>query len=487
MSSPLEDLTPIEFVFRSSRALRALVAILVLGGATACGTGPEPAGSPPNVLLLVVDALRDDAIDCETAPDRTPNLCALARSGVRFRQAYAAAPWTLPSSVAIFTGEYPPVFARPGNEQIRKFYRVPRTEPLLAERLAESGYTVRGRVENPVVARGGALRGFALPPFEAAKSARIRRELDPAVGYVDRGRAYRELLWLLEFLDGADAPFLALHWFDDPHAPYRPPVEFEPPEIGELPRPAEFYRGLGHVHAPRRGRHKLRSVIGRLTGPEKDALRLLYLAEVHSVDERIGYLLKALARSPHAEDTYVVVTADHGESFGEQGHWLHGVSLQSELVRIPLLVAGPDVAGGRAVDVPVSQVDLVPTLAELLGVAGFEEVSGASLVPLLRGRTRDFAERAIYVSSPDRLEQEAVVRGRIKLVVTPSDRRLYRQGELGRETWIEDDGNTEALLLRDLRAIRSSLTAKARRRPDGDSDEERLQTEKQLRAVGYLD
>lgn len=477
-----------------------LVAVLRCGdggnGAPPASTRPAAAPGPANVLLFVVDALRDDAIDCARYRERTPALCGLADRGTRFTRAYAAAPWTMPSSVALLTGVYPSVYARPGTADIQHLYRVPQAEELWVERLVAAGYRARTHVENGVAFRGRAFQGFENVRYGKKRLRGLAQSLGAAATVRGDDHRYRAPLWLHEELarGEAAAPFLLLHWIDDPHAPYAPPEALAPSAEG-LPRPASYYRNLGHLHRPHRGIHNLREVLEDLSADELAHVRELYLAEVTSVDERIGAVLAALERVGLADSTYVVVTADHGEGFGEHGAYLHGVTLYEEMVRVPLIVAGPRVPPGHEVGTPVSHVDLVPTLADWLGVPLPGEVHGESLARWLGdGPDGAPAERRlpVYLSSPDRLEQEGVVVGYYKLVAAPGERRLIDLATDPAERVDLAAAEPERLaeLEAALRRVRRAIAERRREVPedaDAESARERQETEEQLRAVGYVD
>lgn len=391
-----------------------LVAVLLYG----CAEPPRP-----NLLLIVSDAFRADAVRCDGGEMRTPNLCRLAAAGVTFENAFAGAPWTLPSAVALVSGNSPSQYhledGERGTPELHgRVYRIPPSEPPLGELLVAAGYDVEAQVENPVVTRAGALRGFARHSFGPERNRKVLDGLDPRIGFELRDGRYRVMLRSLDFvLQPRERPFAYLHWIDDPHAEYRPPrslLEREP--LPELPRELDFYLGLGHHDSPRSGLRKLRHHAASLSPEELAFVRRLYRLEVESVDERIGYLLRALELSGQADRTLVVFTSDHGEGFGEHGDYLHGVSLYDELVHVPLIVAGPGVASGHRVETPVSHLDLAPTLTDLMRVDGLGEVQGESLRDLLAGGDGPDAPRTIYLSSPDRLDRDAVVSGRYKLI-----------------------------------------------------------------------
>lgn len=460
----------------------------------ACGR-PPPTSS---VLLIVSDTLRADALHCYGGGAQTPNLCALAARGARFTRSYANAPWTLPSVVSMMTGNYASQYSRPladGRELLR--FRVPDEEPLLAEALAAHGYHTFASFENSIATRSNVRQGLADGPPAGTLAA----ELDPGLGFDAVVGRNRRLLPTLRYLLGPhNNAFFALYWFRDPHAAYAPPAKYMPAleaQAKELPRPVDFYLGLGHGDNPATGERKLRDVAPTLSAAELAFVRRLYLKEVESVDERIGYLLKALAAGGRDKDTVVAVTSDHGEGFGEHGEFLHGEIFYDEVVRVPLILAGPGIPAGRVIDEPVSHVDLMPTLADLLGVRCLEAPQGRSLVRLLRdGRDPGFADRPHYLVNPLRgAGTDALVMGRYKLITREADRALELYdlvadpGET-RDLAASEPATASRLLLAARRIRernqrrRAALTPEENQRAMQAADEETL---RQLKALGYVE
>lgn len=467
-----------------------LLAILVSGCA-------RPAARP-DILFLVSDTLRADALSCYGGVSQTPNLCALAARGALFERAYVGSPWTLPSVASMMTGNSAGQYARPdpaAPELLR--FRVPDEEVLLVEALHTSGYRTLLSVENDVAVRSHALQGFGAWPGSAKSSAAI--EVDWGLDLSMNRHA--KLLPVLRFLAAPQPePFFLLYWFRDPHAPYNPPAHFHArltTEAATLPRPLGFYTGLGHANNPERGEMKLRDALPMLSPAELRFIRRLYHLEIESIDERVGALLRALERSGRGDNTIVVFTSDHGESFGERGTYLHGQGYHDEVVRVPLILAGPGIPAGNRVREPVSHLDLMPTLAALLGVEMPSQVQGRSLREELRGSERRAGERPVlYLVNPIREpDTDAVVDGRYKLIV---DRRrgqfeLYDlEADPGENTNLA--ASEKAVVARLELAARRFRDHNERRRlalagPDGaptlsPEDEE---TQRRLKALGYLD
>jgi arylsulfatase A-like enzyme len=476
-----------------------MYAALVALGALTLGCGKA---RPPSLLLIVSDAFRADEIRCDAPEPLTPHLCALAHDGVWFERAYSSSPWTVPSTIGLLTGHHPGAYRMSDwGPDASHWYHVPESEEVLAERLAARGYKVRSYVGAGIVETANALQGFT-PFTRAARGVELRRAdtvqrlaLDVSI------HRNQQLLPALSFLlDPPDASYFALCWIRDPHALYAPPRKHrdrvEVPD--DLPRSRDYYLGLGHrdrpdAHPPQR---KLRSVGAGLEPVEVAFLRDLYRAEVRSVDERVGYLMRALELSGRRSDTLVVFTSDHGEAFGEHGKFLHSAHHYEELVSIPVILAGPGIPKGRVVRESVAHVDLVPTLESLLGLDSKEGADGRSFADLLRGDARS-DEAAHYLAEPQRnTERYALVKGHFKLIRKPDldVEELYNvvDDPEERRDLLAEKPEVAERLRRHLVRIRDAV---ARRREENlekaPSGDEALglqeATEAQLRAIGYID
>jgi arylsulfatase A-like enzyme len=304
----------------------------------------RPARSPnanANVIVLLVDTVRRDAVGCYGAGEHaTPAIDALASAGARFEQARAQSSWTLPSVASVFTSRW----CHEVTDWADLPQRLPDEAVTIAELFHAKGYATAGFSANVLVNRdNGFAHGFETfwaPPAEASMWTDALVTADRAVAW-------------LKARDAARPFFLYVH-FVDPHSPYCPPDR----------RPKD-------PNAPIPGDMSL-SFYGKRPLPDGATLaewRRLYAEEVALVDRGVERVLAALPFEVR-RNTYVVFLADHGEEFFDHGFLGHGWSLYEELLRVPLVVSGPEIPAGRVVREPAGLIDLLPTLADLAGVDG---------------------------------------------------------------------------------------------------------------------
>lgn len=296
--------------------------VLVAGCARRAEKVVERAAAPPTrpaLLLVTLDTTRADALAPEADATVSPAFAALSARGLRFSQAYATAPSTLPSHSSMLTGLAPNDHGVHENGR-----RLADRIPVLAERLQQSGYGTAAFVSGyPLERQFGLARGFELydDEFGPGKIERSSRETTD-----------RALAWLAA--SDARPRFLWVHYYD-PHDPYAPPEPFR------SRFPTDPYRG-----------------------------------EIAAMDHELGRLLAAFETSRGGREARIVVAADHGEGRGDHGEKLHGNLLYQGVMRVPLVVAGDGIGPGTRSD-PVS---LRQIHATFLGWAG-EKAEGGLLSP----------------------------------------------------------------------------------------------------------
>jgi arylsulfatase len=373
-----------------ARFLRALAGALLALGCGDVGDAPRalaPAvtASParhPDVLLITLDTLRADHVGAYGAPrGATPQLDALAEESVVFERAVAASSRTAPSHASLFTSSWVrdhSIGYRNGATQLGD-------EATLAAILAAAGYDTAAFVSNSMLRRRiGLDRGFAhyddrLPDSESNRPVFERvaeKTTKQALAFLARERQAPLFLWV---------------HYNDPHGPYGPPPAYlEGPWNGPRDEPAlpalEGQRGIRGIPAYQ--------VMAEERRPAD--YRTRYAGEIRYLDAWLGRLLDAFDERS-GPGAIVAVTADHGESLGEEGFYFsHGYGTAPNLAHVPFLLRAPGLAAQR-IAAPVHHVDLLPTLLELVGLPQPPGAAGVALGPGLRGEAALPGDRDLFV------------------------------------------------------------------------------------------
>ena len=304
----------------------------------------------PNILLITLDTTRADRIGTYGYKSaRTPVLDQLAREGVLFERAYTVAPLTLPVHASLMTGLYPPEHGLRTNG----YGSLSADRTTLCEILVREGYVAGAFVASFVLDKKfGLNQGFqeynddligAKPTQDA-----IHRYRDGSL-VVDAA-----LQWLGK---PRSQPFFCWVHLYDPHAPYES-------------RSAEF--GDAFAKSP-------------------------YDGEIAYTDQQVGRVLEFVKKHPQ---TIVIVVGDHGESLSEHHELQHGYTLYNNTQHVPLILRGvPDAVPGTRVATPVTLVDVLPTLLEMLKLPIPTGVSGRSFLQSLSGKA--IASRNCYGGTDD--------------------------------------------------------------------------------------
>jgi len=345
---------------------------LTLGVAVGCGHGEDEAdpsrtsfavapGRPFGAVVFLLDTVRADRISSygyERAT--TPAIDALAREGVLFRQVVSYSSWTLPSVVGMLSGAYPSL-ALDDRHQMKWS---------LVEAIEKAGYHTAAFTEGGFVSRHwGMDRGFqhyVEEPHTKDSTNEIEETFRKARSWLAANK---------------DSPFFLLIHTYEAHMPYTNrdfAQGLDPGRVGpsyEL----EFLE-------------KVRSGEIVLTSGERDYIRALYDGDILSTDRHVGEFVKLLEELGLAERTVVVVTSDHGEEMGDQFELFiggHGHSMRDNLLLVPLVIRDPTrtFPEGR-IDVQVRLIDVIPTVADLLGAEIDAPIVGSSLVPILTGEEK---------------------------------------------------------------------------------------------------
>ena len=296
-----------------------------------------------NILLVTMDTTRVDALGCYGAANAsTPHLDRLAQEGVRLTRCSTCSSLTLPSHASMLTGYYPFVHGLRNNGT----RRLADSFDTLPEILKRAGYATGAEIASAVMnANYGLNQGFDTYQDVVTDG---RQDVYPQRRGDDICNAAIEQLRKLS----QGKFFLWVHFYD-PHDPYDPPGYVGPPG-----RPA-------------------------------------YAAEITFMDTQIGRLIDELKRLGVDKKTLVALVSDHGEGLGDHGEGGHGYFVYETTVHVPFILWCPGtIPAGRTIDAVTRTVDVFPTLLELVGLSGPEDVHGVSLVSLLQGEIKDLAGTA---------------------------------------------------------------------------------------------
>jgi arylsulfatase len=413
---------------------------------------------PPHLLLISLDACRPDHLSAYGyGRDTSPFLKELAARGTRFANAFCNTHGTTPSHATMLSSLY--------QETHRIEYRaaegenkqevVPTRAVLLPEILKANGYVTLGVTDGGQMARAyGFDRGFV--------------EFDDAGEGVEGGTA--KLLAMVRRHQASGAPIFAFLHTYSVHSPYQPPEPYRT-MFGAFPHAIE---PTSEALLP------VANTAWRDLQPgDMDFLQAQYDGGIRFADDTLRRFFDALRAAGFLDRAVVAVTADHGEEFGDHGGLLHRNHLYDELLRVPLILAGPGIPSGRVEEKMVGLVDLAPTLLSLAGIAPRVRMEGSDLRdPAFRGDTL-FAQYGNL--------RYALRTRRWKYILTtrPEGEELYDLQADPREKT-----NLAAAEIEKVRRYRKALDEWRNARPNLGAPVSKItmtpEHEKQLRALGYI-
>lgn len=351
--------------------------------------------SKPNILFIILDATRADACSCYGNPfATTPALDQLATEGTLFEQAISPAPWTLPALASLFTGLYP---SQTGIYTQRKLASSFSSLPTL---LKQAGYRTFGISNNGWMSVDfGLQQGFDVmhklwqwiqteedittlsltenDPNQVLARALPKRLLKGNVvknvlntffyRYGRRSRDYgasRTFTPLTRWIREQEAPWFAFVHYLDSHLEYKPPMKWARRFVHDTVQAEKFLKADQWSMA---WRHI--AGLDPMSSSELETWRELYLAEVAYTDYYMGQLIDWLDETGRLDNTFLIVTADHGENLGEHHLLNHQYCVYDTLLHVPLVIRYPGLfAKGQRVSEPVQTMDLFATLLEVAGL-----------------------------------------------------------------------------------------------------------------------
>lgn len=436
---------------------------LILICCLACQSDKTEAPSRPNILFVAIDDLRPELGCYGSEIAITPNIDALAKSGLQFNRAYCQQAICSPSRASLMTG------ARPETTNIIENYTYFRDlHPdiiTLPQHFRANGYETAycGKIyhgkftdEEKSWSRKPASidlpkpnlpGGYALPENQQIykdNQAAIRKKYGEVSHYaLGRGPAFEKAdvpdhtyidgyhtelaIATMKEMAGADKPFFLGLGFRLPHLDWNAPQKYwdlYDPEKIPLTRQTnapEDGAAMGlHASFELRVRHGIPKN-GPIEGEFARTLKHAYLASVTYVDALLGKMIQALEEEGIRDNTIVILWSDHGWHLGDMGVW--GKATNYEIAtRVPLMISTPDMSDrirGQQTDALVELVDMYPSLCELAGLETPQHVEGKSFVPLLENPNQAW-KTAAYSQYPNPALREWAANP-----LTPSMRETY--------------------------------------------------------------
>ncbi len=395
-----------------------------------------------NIVWIVVDELVASGLGCTgNSVVKTPHIDALSQRGMQFDEAYCVTPLCTPSRVSMFTGQCPHTHQR---FFVDEASHVGPEVPTLVQLLKEQGYLTAligknhcfngdflkrwfDRVEE--YHHWGKQRGEMRLADQAvydwrhsdtrpgfAKFAQQGGNTVLGEGLIETPEPFPpEQCMTARIAEDAEdflkntggRPFFMKYSFPDPHWPV---TVCEPYYSMYSPDDIEALPGFHEIDwATHPFRHFVQSQacgLNELSEADRKRILAIYYGMITFIDDAVGRLMAALEEQGILDNTLVLFTADHGCFAGHFGLPGKTGAFYDSLVRIPLLLAGPDVPAGTHSRALVSNIDFMPTMLEYLGLPVPQTVGGRSFMPVINNpdlshREEVFAECGIPERPPE--------------------------------------------------------------------------------------
>jgi len=316
----------------------------------------EPMERPPNILLISLDTLRADHVGAYGYErDTSPFLDELAASGLLVKNAFINTLGTTPSHTTILSSLYQEShrmdYDRPEDGSI---VPIPTDVKMLQEILGQEGYsTVAVTGGGKIHERFGFDRGFD--------------HYDSSARGIEQG--IRKLTSVLP--ERFEKPTFLLYHTYEIHSDYRPPKEYREmfgSYASDLRPTSDVLLELNKRDAAEPSEEDIAFLIGRYDGG------------IRYADDQLRVLFAELEARDFFDRFLVVITSDHGEEFGDHGHFLHQGYLYEELLKVPLILTGDRITGGQVVTTLASTVDIAPTVLSYVGIGAPTEMVGRDLL-----------------------------------------------------------------------------------------------------------
>jgi arylsulfatase A-like enzyme len=459
-----------------------------------------------NFVFIIMDAVRADRIGMKGPGGKslTPFLDAAARTGTVFGDCIAASSWTLPSVAGLFTARIPIVTGESYGEAFANGARS------FTEVLRDAGYYTCAVVKNPWLpirtATGAAVPTVVTRGFDRYEPGAVIMGDNPLypegigekrefIAFPPAEKAADEAINILKARGADRRPFFLYAHFMNTHEPYSP----SPGDMAianAAPNSQTIPDYLLYKAIRKRAKDRGKDILTEEDRPLMARAEALYNAAVASTDAAIARIAEYLKSAGVYEDTVFVVTADHGEEFGEHGWFGHALTLYQEVLRVPLIVWGPGIPAGRTRKETVVGIETGPTI---LLLAGLKQPEGGDAAAIQVDKDwmapPEAVSSTVFPALPRKLDTVSVsviAPSKLKVIVKRPAGRMEEKGAIEIYDLAEDPaeraniaGDDETMAEVMLGAVAKHVrTAAARGTAPGMAVDD--ETMKQFKAIGYV-
>jgi choline-sulfatase len=379
----------------------------------------------PNIIFILIDTLRADRTGLYGySRDITPAIDTVAAKAVTFDRVIAQSSWTQPSVASLFCSRYPGVH-KVLSLKLAQAMRRGRAERMsvfspsfttLAEVLRENGYETAGFIANFLMS---SYYGFD-QGFDLYADMPYRNQ---QVGDISGDVLNKEAITWLQRRKTRKPFFLYMHYMDV-HGPYYSRPEFHEPLFAQVEKMPTKHK-LSKKQKEALGYLATKQAAPIITKYNKLADYLefwsaFYDAGVREVDQHIAELIADLKDMDLLDDSYVIITADHGEELQEHGYWSHGYSLHHTELHVPLIMHRPGVLpAGKRIKEMVRLIDIMPTLLDELGIPAESGMQGRSFKEIIAEDSPAQSVPAFSEAVKKTPQKKSLYLGNWKLIATP--------------------------------------------------------------------
>ncbi len=346
----------------------------------------------PNILLFTIDACRFDHLSCYGYSRKTtPNIDKLAGEGIIFTNAFSQSAWTTPSMLSIFTSLHPPAHNVDAKGKTLK-----EDIETLPEVLKQKGYVI------PVLPRFVDIPNYWHLGFDAVDKKQFSsfnpEEVEDLIKLIETYRDQRFFIW---------------YHYHGLHLPYNPPDPYDKLFMKAITT-GTVTESTAILDIKKKSVIKNGSV--NFKDEDKSIIVSLYDGQVKQMDDDVGKIIGKIKEFGILDNTLIILTSDHGEELLEHGFVGHAstslnAKLYDEIIHIPLIIWYPKILKHKKIEDIAQQIDIMPTVLDLLEISVPDGLQGHSLLPLIQKQHSDDSNSSAWSLAQETVFCETILGG----------------------------------------------------------------------------